>query len=62
MSKATKRCPRFEGGACGIYLPPVETVKARKARKRVYAPVPQGVTATEPAPIAARERSGIGGS
>ncbi len=45
-----------------IYLPPVETVKARKARKRVYAPVPQGVTATEPAPIAARERSGIGGS
>lgn len=45
-----------------IYLPPVETAKIKKARKRVYAPVPQGVTATEPAPIAARELSGVGGT
>lgn len=30
-----------------IYLPPVETAKRKKARRRVYAPVPQGVTASE---------------
>lgn len=43
-----------------IYLPPVEAASAKKARRRVYAPVPQVVSAREPAPASTRRRADEG--
>ncbi len=41
-----------------IYLPPVEAVATKKVRRRTYAPVPQGMSAAEPALPSARRLVG----